>query len=221
MNQKRLFASSILAVATILASVSAQASVVNLTGYKYGGPDQVTASIGVPGYGPQVVNAGEFQGTLDGNPFSTFCADLFETFSFNTNYNYTAVPLNFFQIVNLGKLFTAYYAGADTVPESAAFQTAIWEILYDTDLDVSTGNFKATGADTAQAQTYLTGMQSLGLGDILYTVSRLENRGQQDFLTWINVNPQLTVPEPSSLALFGIAAFGGLAATRKRIPAKA
>lgn len=217
--KKSLFASCSLLLAAALASSAAQASVVNLTGYTYNPVESVTAVIqAIPApYGPTAVNAGQFDGTLDGSPFVTFCADLYQTFSFGTTYtDYTIQPLTLIQTLDLGRLFTSHYAQVVDSSTAAAFQVAIWEILYEANpaYDVSSGNFLAFGASTPLAQNWLHNLGTFA--DITYTVQRLGNREQQDFLTWINVTPQLTVPEPSSLALFGIAAVGGLTASRKR-----
>lgn len=224
MNQKRLFASSILAVATILAAIPAQAAIVNLSGYTYNPNESVTAQVvSTPApYGPTGVGAGQFSGTIDigsgPTAFNTFCADLYQTFSFNTSYsNYVIQDFTATVAINLSRLFSAHYSEVDTASESAAFQVAVWEILYDTveggpnTYLLGSGNFLASGSSIATAQGYLNTLGSVAD----YQVRHLYSESNQDFLTFVNTGTN-TVPEPGSLALFGVAALGGVAASRKR-----
>ncbi len=112
--------------------------------------------------------AGGFVGTWNGDPLQFWCAELTQTFSFNhlPAYDYTASIPNNATFTMLGQLFHEGYATAlDSAKNSAAFQLAIWEILYDGDLDLSAGDFRVTNAnghaDTVQAaQDLLTNLHN-------------------------------------------------------------
>jgi len=99
--------------------------------------------------------------------------------------------------------------GAFTTTQlSAAFQLAVWEIWYDTDMNLGTGAFRATDGNGVAnvAQQWLTGV---GTGDGYadgwrpYTFS---NATYQDYLSATYSEPRRQVPLPGTLALFGVAA---------------
>lgn len=84
--------------------------------------------------------------------------------------------------------------------ESAAFQSAIWEILYDTDKDGSTGAFTIDNPAPVKslAQSYLdTVNDPLYAGNTVSLVV-LRSESAQDQIT--------VIPTPGSLALFGLGA---------------
>lgn len=118
-----------------------------------------------------------------------------------------------------------YAAGAQTnfgsfatTQASAAFQLAVWEIWYDKDMNLATGNFHATDSNgvAALAQTWLT---AVGTGNAyadgwhLYTFA---NASYQDYLSVTYSEPRRQVPLPGTLALFGAAALAAGAVRRKR-----
>ena len=154
-------------------------------------------------------SAGAFKGTWNGTSIIFFCIELTQTFSFGTHFTtYTpSVATN----TLLSKLFTAAFAGAlDSTQNSAAFQLAIWEIIYDGgNLNLSDGGFKVldnkgNGATVTTAQGYLN---SVLAAPASYNLITLAESHHQDFVT-ANVIPTTTtkqVPEPGSLALIAIA----------------
>jgi len=105
-----------------------------------------------------------------------------------------------------------------TTPLSAAFQLAVWEIWYDTDMNLAVGNFHATDGNgvAALAQTWLT---AVGTGNAyadgwhLYTFA---NASYQDYLSVTYSEPRRQVPLPGTLALFGAAALAAGAVRRRR-----
>ena len=180
----------------------------------------------------QTVGAGGFKGTWDNGsgpePLQFWCAELAQTFGFGTPYIYTPSIPNNATYTRLGQLFNeAYGTGVgkalhDT-EHSAAFQLAIWEILFDgANLDLSGGSFKVTdnhgnAAAVADAQTWLTNLG--GFADN-YDVAKLSNESHQDFITGIPPRGCCAkqAPEPGPLALVGVGIVAMIIASRRRMP---
>jgi hypothetical protein len=106
---------------------------------------------------------------------------------------------------------------------AAAFQVAVWNIVFDSDLDLSAGSFKWTGASTAvstAAQSLLNQVGSYsGDGYANWTLYRFvspipnneQRTGYQNY-----VSATYKVPEPGTVAMLGLALVGLGAAARRR-----
>jgi hypothetical protein len=91
----------------------------------------------------------------------------------------------------------------------AAFQTAVWEIVYDADFSLSVGNFRATGGATALAQNWLTDVKN---STVAYTAPNLVALTNPEGQDQIAAAP---VPLPSA-AVGGLAVLGGVGLARGR-----
>jgi hypothetical protein len=166
-------------------------------------------------------NAGAFKGTWNGDPIVFWCVELDQTFGFGQDYTYTPSLPSSALFSLLGKLFTG--AGGSALSDtkhSAAFQLAIWEIVYDSgNLKLNGGSFKVTNnyghPDTVTlAQQWLDGLGGFQDG---YDVYLLSNPNHQNFITThVVAQPPRTerVPEPHTLGLLGIAVAAGWLARR-------
>ncbi len=101
---------------------------------------------------------------------------------------------------------------------SAAFQLSVWELIYETTArhDLDTGTFKdsiATGNAHKIADTWLTQVDDYtGNGYKNWQLYRFDSTSNQDYVA------ARYVPEPGSMALFGVAMFS-LLGMRRRVKA--
>lgn len=152
-------------------------------------------------------------GTYVGEPtgeFESFCIELTETLNLAASYEFevaalatapTSIPggMGAAKADQMSELYGRFFAPAilTNVTDAVAFQVAIWEIIYDADLKLNTGDFQVQNLDAyySVAQSWLD--QIDGTGPKMGLLG-LKVDGFQD---------QVIVPEPSSVLLL----VGGLA----------
>ncbi len=211
MNAGKRLLTGIAACCAIGVTAPSQAGTLILTNFiGPGGAYHQGVDVTVPTYGGQ---AGGFVGTFDGSPIQVWCFELTQTFNWGVSYTYTiGTPAN---EALLSALFQeAYGAAITSAMNSAAFQLAIWEILYDPGLDLFSGTFhtnRVGNTTDALAQTWLAGLGGFtDKGDIIL----YHNGDHQDF---IGRRPPSDLPEPGPLALIGAGLVAMLYSVRRRV----
>ncbi len=158
-------------------------------------------------------NAGGFNGTWNAQAIEFWCIELTQTFSFNNAYtNYVAAPENTPVLTALGQLFTLAHASAlSDANHSAAFQLAIWELVYDSDHSLqSPGAFYVTGGNATARNIAQGWLSSLGPNSPdTWNLIFLTSSTHQDFLG-------LRVPEPAPIALLALAMLAMIMVRRRR-----
>ena len=171
--------------------------------------------------------AGAFTGTFDGSPLTWWCVDLAKhvTVPGGPYNDYTAAPfqsppLGFgaARLADLQRLFTNDFGLALTSAQnSAAFQIAIWDILFDNDANLSTyggaGQFGLSAGNATTIAIAQGWVNALGSDSSQYPLFQLTSPSHQDFIT--PTAPGL-VPEPSALSLLGAGLVALMLALRRR-----
>ena len=205
-----------LVIAAIGGTNSASAAPITVTGWAYPNGQSVNIQSTLPNKTINGVGAGGFATTDGTSSFISWCVDILQ-------YTYFGSAVNDYTVINaatmfdaaranaLGQLATQYLGSVTNTTTSAAFQLAVWEIVYETGSNpftLASGNFKASNNTNAinQANTWLGSLS----GTSTYSTNVLQSGTRQDLLTFT------TVPEPSMLALFGIGLAGLGFAKRKQ-----
>jgi PEP-CTERM motif len=196
----KLIAPFTLAIAALAAS---QAHADNLTvgGFADGFQDVNFSVPAATGFG----EAGGFAvSTAALGSFTAYCVELNQEISLNTTYtDFTVAASPTFSNTNaltdIGRLYSENLTLTGSVAQ-AAFQIAIWEIIYETGGTYAVGSgvaqFSGGSADPgalALADTYLADLAATNV----YNVTVLTSANEQDLVT-ASTAP---VPEPSTYAL--------------------
>ncbi|MBN1491140.1 MAG: hypothetical protein JXA69_14600 [Phycisphaerae bacterium] len=179
------------------------------------------------------------------NSFSAFCVDLEQGISSPYTHTWdvrdpseapigpggsTTYVMGTEKAGRLGLLFGQHFSGVTTAQSAAAFQLAVWEIVYESDTialsdyDVTAGytgsgangGFQATGnaATLALANSWLQGLDASGTQANLLGLTSIYT---QDFATIRNIpDPVPIIPAPSA-ALLAVIGLGLVGWIRRRI----
>jgi hypothetical protein len=150
------------------------------------------------------VNAGGFSGTWNSGAIIFWCIELTQYFGFGGSYSdYVASKPDNPTFTLLGQLFNEAYGQATIdAMHSAAFQLAIWEIVYDPDLDLGAGSFKVISGNAQTVALAQSWLDALGNFKDTYDLVFLHSATHQDFVTF---GRPFNVPEPGSAALLVVA----------------
>jgi hypothetical protein len=186
------------------------------------------------------VSAGLMSGYFDNNGVGTtneainffyfFCIDLahYATSAYLPYTRTTPPALDPGDIAQLQNLFDKYAPSGNTLgiplADHAALQLAIWNIIYDTDTTIASGNFTATSGVSGTADAMLAAsLTAVAPADQwTYTFYRFastpaatNNNASQDYLAFERVKSSRDLPLPGTLALFGIG-LAGLGLARRK-----
>jgi hypothetical protein len=216
---------TVLALTGALPCLAADPVDVVLSGFAYGWQTATIKNTDLGNEKTVTASAGAYAGTLNGKTsFVTFCTDIYQTLGFGPKYEYdrltvaetkglwgndsskgTTYNSNSYDLVS--KLFTTAYGQVNNSVTSAAFQFALWELLYEkgSSYNLGTGKLTITGSwgQSAAAQDLAnTWLMSVAGSNAGYDVQSLFNgqynpsgTGAQDLVI------ATPVPEPAAYAL--------------------
>jgi hypothetical protein len=231
LNMSRLAYAAILAGASALLASGASANTVNFqtTGDLYGGVGSVGVTVTNPGGSGNIsANVGGFRvnDAVQGN-FIAWCVDLLDTLSTPILGAYTATTAPFDDAWTISSatqtlikgLFDTNYSAAlvGNATQSAAFQLALWELVYETSgtYSLSGGSFSSsTNSLWATANGFLGNIGGPVLSNFNVTYwDSASGPGGPDRQDLVTVSE---VPLPAAVWLFGSGLVGLGVLSRKR-----
>ena len=172
------------------------------------------------------VNAGWFDFDVEDDPSNVYWSNTLQAFCIDVEHLLKQSDAKFHfrnatehlgakQLSLIGQLYDRYAGdlGQQGAPYDAAFQLALWDIIYDYDgvLSLADGNFIAKNFGSAQttAQAWLSGLSNINdytSGYDFFVLAPKSPTNNQALLLARALPTQ--VPEPGTLALLGIALLG-------------
>jgi hypothetical protein len=223
----RLHLKSLVLAVLALGAATAQADTVSVPSYAFGAPLAVTVNVTGVTAGTVDEGAGAFNTSVNGGAsFLSYCIDLTQPVSVGgpSDSSYTRVAGGSYSFANpaaatsLSKLFTFAGSLVNSNATSAAFQMAVWEIIYEAPGNVySMGAGKAVfGVQDARETATLTladsWLNALSTTPATAPISILASANSQDLVYGGATAP---IPEPSTYALM-IAGLAGLGFVARR-----
>lgn len=210
---KRLALPALPALIALAISAPAHAGYLSIDSFAEPGQYGLAFNIRAGGF-REAVYAGEFNATLNGASFLTYCVDIYQSFNWGTKYtdyqltnpNSTLAWLTTTKANDIGRLFTGYQSQVTNAVNSSAFQLALWEIVNENaaNYDLSHGFFTASNYfGNANESLALTTAQSWLNALPSYSNYRIQVEVSPTAQDMVVAN---RVPEPGSLALL----LGGL-----------
>jgi uncharacterized protein (TIGR03382 family) len=142
--------------------------------------------------------------------FSSYCIEIGQPAQSNTVFTYQVLSpeqagWSSDRILAMQILFADHFADVTDSDSNAAFQLAVWELMYDTDRNIHTGTFRASSPAAAKgiAQGWLSSLNSANPNRTLPTLSVLSNPDAQDQIT-----VQIPAPGAAACAMMGLAMLG-------------
>jgi hypothetical protein len=163
-----------------------------------------------------------------GSSFRSFCADFFQDVSPGNNYSFAPVAVsdlpdvagNATKLSKIQELYDRFYDVATDAERGAAFQLALWEILYDPDnTNLASGNFTAIGPGDPSSVGIAQGwLNTIGDGSIPDPDKKWDLIGLYSPTAQDQIVPQQPIPAPAGVVLLVIGAAGLIA--RRRLAGK-
>lgn len=234
----RFHLKSLVLAVLALGAVAAQADTVSVAGYQFGlppagSPLSVTATVaGVTrnssgAFGTADEPAGAFTTSVNGGAsFLSYCLDLTQSAPVgSSDSSYSRVSGGSYSFANasaassLSKLFTVAGSQVNSISSAAAFQLAVWEIVYEAPANaysVLTGNAIFGVQDSREIATLTQAnfwLNALSNTPATAPISILSSTDRQDLVYGGATAP---IPEPSTYALMfaGLGALGFVARRR-------
>jgi hypothetical protein len=224
---KRSILATAITLSACLVAGTASAAPLILTDFSFTPAKSITTHDTLNSSHNRTGSAGQFTGTYDASAFVTFCADLAQTFNFNTLYNdYTVVngitafgASKSMDIDRVMSYFLDTGYPTDSV-ESAVAQATIWEVLYETgSYGFTTGNMtisSSNGATQSELTTFDSSFwASFAAIPVTHHFDQLFSASHQDFLIE-RIPPPPPAPEPGMLSLLGLGLIGLTRSLRRK-----